>query len=135
MIYARQPSDRVKRALDFIGDCAVKPGIIFRNRSRELVEKRWAVMVLLNEDGWSSSEIARYLGLNDHTTVLHGLRQAAHEFRVRDIVAQAKQRAQPHRDSIFMDWMRRYASACQAKGEAIFNGESTLAAELIGLMQ
>lgn len=45
-------------------------------RKRPLVRCRWAVMRALTEKGWSSPRIGRLLGGRDHTTILHGLKEA-----------------------------------------------------------
>ena len=43
------------------------------NRTRQPVELRFAVMLVLSERGWSYSQIGRLLGGRDHSSVSHGL--------------------------------------------------------------
>ncbi len=44
-----------------------------RARGMEVSQRRWHVMAILSEAGWSSVKIGNALGGRDHTTVLHGL--------------------------------------------------------------
>lgn len=46
-------------------------------RDRRLARARWAAMVALRRRGFSTPQIGRQLGNRDHTTVIHGLREAA----------------------------------------------------------
>jgi chromosomal replication initiation ATPase DnaA len=43
-----------------------------KGRHRDVARRRWHVMAILHERGWSSAEIGRRLN-RDHSTVLHGL--------------------------------------------------------------
>jgi len=49
--------------------------LIGAQRHRGVVRARWAVMVALHRRGWSTVQIGRLMG-RDHTTVMHGLKQA-----------------------------------------------------------
>jgi chromosomal replication initiator protein len=46
-------------------------------RERRLARARWAAMVALRRRGLSTTQIGRHLGDRDHTTVMHGLKEAA----------------------------------------------------------
>src|SRR3990167_200426 len=46
-------------------------------RSRDLVTARWAGMLIIQKHlAWSPPRIGRAFGNRDHTTVIHGIRQA-----------------------------------------------------------
>lgn len=62
------------------------------SRSRAIVRARWIAMSGLREYGLSMPNIARRLGLKDHTTVMHGLRQADRVFLIEPRFAQAHDR-------------------------------------------
>lgn len=62
------------------GLCGVTPDLILSSsRKRHLVRIRWAVMLALRRHGGlvcTTDSIAAAVGRNDHTTVVHGLREA-----------------------------------------------------------
>lgn len=50
--------------------------LISPRRSRDLSFARWALMWALRQHDWTLVAIGQALGGRDHTTVLHGIRQA-----------------------------------------------------------
>lgn len=50
--------------------------LIGNGRGGELPRLRWAVMVAFRHAGFSTPQIGKMLGGRDHTTVMHGLKQA-----------------------------------------------------------
>lgn len=50
--------------------------VLERTRVAHVCEARQAVMLALHRDGHSLQNIAAALGLQDHTTVIHGVRKA-----------------------------------------------------------
>lgn len=50
--------------------------LVGNGRGGELPRLRWAAMVALRHAGFSTPQIGKMLGGRDHTTVMHGLKQA-----------------------------------------------------------
>lgn len=53
--------------------------VVSKNRKRSIVRARWAVMLALRsmgEDRYSLTRIGTIVGINDHATVIYGLREA-----------------------------------------------------------
>ena len=61
----------VAAAFDLIDEDLIAP-----SRARRIARARWAVMVLLRDEGLSYIGVGAQLGL-DHTTVMHGVEMAA----------------------------------------------------------
>lgn len=55
----------------------VDPSCVIKwDRRRPVVRTRWAVMWALRQMGLTQTSIARHVGQQDHTTVIHGVREA-----------------------------------------------------------
>lgn len=69
-----QTAPMIARAAKAVGET---PAVLMSdNRARHLTHARWAVMLALWNAGWSTMRIGREIGNRDHTTVMHGLKQA-----------------------------------------------------------
>ena len=62
------------------------PELIYNTRKREIVETRWYICaVLRNYTTYSLNEIARALGLEDHSTVIYALKEHEGQISVNKI--------------------------------------------------
>ena len=50
--------------------------VMSKSMARSVVEARWECFALLRSDGLSTTQIGAFFD-KDHTTIIHGLRQAA----------------------------------------------------------
>lgn len=52
--------------------------LVGRDRHRDKVEARQIMMKYLRDQGWSYTDIGRYMGGRDHATAIYGVQQATH---------------------------------------------------------
>jgi len=64
----------IERAAQAVGE--TPDSVVCANRKPRLARARWAVMLALRNEGWSTFRIGREIGNRDHTTVMHGLKKA-----------------------------------------------------------